>query len=166
MPGLVPGIHAFLSLAAKTWMAGHRRAEATPFFKRLCPAMTYAACAEREYGFTPPPRLETRGRRGVFAKPLTDRHGDEVRVVCGFDPHQHVVLAARFGFHERAAQLIGRADALAADLEDDIAGLQTVLRRGTFGIDAGDHDALVAGAGDIAGRGHRQAEMRHTTRGP
>ena len=24
----------------KTWMAGHRRAEATPFFERLCPAMT------------------------------------------------------------------------------------------------------------------------------
>src|ERR1700709_2222192 len=24
----------------KTWMAGHRRAEATPSFRRLCPAMT------------------------------------------------------------------------------------------------------------------------------
>jgi DNA ligase-associated metallophosphoesterase len=39
MPGLVPGIHDFLD-AAKTWMAGHRRAEATPSFRRLCPAMT------------------------------------------------------------------------------------------------------------------------------
>jgi hypothetical protein len=39
MPGLVPGIHAFLD-STKTWMAGHRRAEATPFFERLCPAMT------------------------------------------------------------------------------------------------------------------------------
>src|SRR6202035_2827943 len=37
--GLVPGIHVFLTIA-KTWMAGHRRAEATPFFERLCPAMT------------------------------------------------------------------------------------------------------------------------------
>jgi cobyrinic acid a,c-diamide synthase len=26
--------------AAKTWMAGHRRREATPFFERLCPVMT------------------------------------------------------------------------------------------------------------------------------
>src|SRR5260370_24750660 len=26
--------------ARKTWMAGHRRAEATPSFTRLCPAMT------------------------------------------------------------------------------------------------------------------------------
>jgi hypothetical protein len=41
MPGLVPGIHVFLLLSAvKTWMAGHRRAEATPSFGRLCPAMT------------------------------------------------------------------------------------------------------------------------------
>ena len=39
MPGLVPGIHVLL-YAAKTWMAGHRRAEATPSFVRLCPAMT------------------------------------------------------------------------------------------------------------------------------
>jgi uncharacterized protein len=37
MPGLVPGIHV---LDAKTWMAGHRRAEATPSFGRLCLAMT------------------------------------------------------------------------------------------------------------------------------
>src|SRR3981081_601538 len=39
MPRLGPGIHVFL-YAAKTWMAGHRRAEATPSFRRLCPAMT------------------------------------------------------------------------------------------------------------------------------
>jgi len=42
MPGLVPGIHVFL-YAAKTWMAWHRRAEATPSFRRLCPAMTRIA---------------------------------------------------------------------------------------------------------------------------
>jgi DNA ligase-associated metallophosphoesterase len=42
MPGLDPGIHAFLCVA-KTWMAGHRRAEATPSFRRLCPAMTRLA---------------------------------------------------------------------------------------------------------------------------
>jgi hypothetical protein len=39
MPGLVPGIHVFL-ICSKTWMAGRRRAEATPSFERLCPAMT------------------------------------------------------------------------------------------------------------------------------
>src|SRR5882757_7882749 len=41
MRGLVPGIHVFaVSQPRKTWMAGHRRAEATPSFGRLCPAMT------------------------------------------------------------------------------------------------------------------------------
>jgi uncharacterized protein len=43
MPGLVPGIHVFFLDGARTWMAGHRRAEATPSFVRLCPAMTIAA---------------------------------------------------------------------------------------------------------------------------
>ncbi|SHG12962.1 putative phosphoesterase [Bradyrhizobium erythrophlei] len=42
MPGLVPGIHVFLC-EAKTWMAGRRRAEATPSFVRLCLAMTESA---------------------------------------------------------------------------------------------------------------------------
>ena len=53
MPGLVPGIHVFLApWRAKTWMAGQRRAEATPSFGRLCPAMTsyhpVGATASRE----------------------------------------------------------------------------------------------------------------------
>jgi hypothetical protein len=39
MPGLVPGIHAFLGVA-NTWMPGTKASEATPFFERLCPAMT------------------------------------------------------------------------------------------------------------------------------
>jgi hypothetical protein len=41
MPGLVPGIHVFSCWEAKTWMAGHRRAEATPSFQGgYGPAMT------------------------------------------------------------------------------------------------------------------------------
>src|SRR5260370_464875 len=39
MPGLVPGIHVF-EPSQRTWMAGHRRAEATPSFGQLCAAMT------------------------------------------------------------------------------------------------------------------------------
>jgi hypothetical protein len=38
MRGLVPRIHVFLP--GKTWMAGTQASEATPFFERLCPAMT------------------------------------------------------------------------------------------------------------------------------
>jgi len=39
--GLDPVIHHFSKLLSKKdgW-PGHRRAEATPFFERLCPAMT------------------------------------------------------------------------------------------------------------------------------
>jgi DNA ligase-associated metallophosphoesterase len=43
MPGLVPGIRVFFLRGAKMWMAGQRRAEATPSFRRLCPAMTRIA---------------------------------------------------------------------------------------------------------------------------
>ena len=43
MPGRVPGIHVFLLSEAKTWMPGHRRAEATPSYRRLRPAMTRSA---------------------------------------------------------------------------------------------------------------------------
>src|SRR5260370_35267236 len=41
MPGLVPGIHVLQrqQQERRGW-PGHRRAEATPFFERLCPAMT------------------------------------------------------------------------------------------------------------------------------
>jgi predicted RNA-binding protein with PUA-like domain len=39
MPALVAGIHVLDNAQdKKTWMAGHRRAEATPSFGRLCPA--------------------------------------------------------------------------------------------------------------------------------
>src|SRR4051794_3797457 len=40
MPGIDPGIQVFATSTRKTWMAGHGRAEATPSFGRLCPAMT------------------------------------------------------------------------------------------------------------------------------
>src|ERR1700689_1108038 len=40
MPGLDPGIHLSSQNISSRWIAGHRRAEATPFFERLSPAMT------------------------------------------------------------------------------------------------------------------------------
>jgi len=40
MSGLVPGIHVFLCPDKKDVDGRDRRAEATPFFERLCPAMT------------------------------------------------------------------------------------------------------------------------------
>ena len=44
-PGLSRASTSFRAAEAKTWMAGHRRAEATPSFRRLCPAMTAGALA-------------------------------------------------------------------------------------------------------------------------
>jgi hypothetical protein len=41
MPGFMPGIHVLKNSAArKPSMAATGEAKATPFFKRLCPAMT------------------------------------------------------------------------------------------------------------------------------
>jgi hypothetical protein len=48
MPGLVPGIHDLSPPAKKTWMAGTSASEATPFFERLCPAMTIEVAPERD----------------------------------------------------------------------------------------------------------------------
>src|SRR5579871_3129710 len=40
MPGLVPGIHVFLRLRKRRGCPRHRRAEAPPFFERLCAGTT------------------------------------------------------------------------------------------------------------------------------
>jgi hypothetical protein len=41
MAGLVPAIHVFIAAVEGTrGSPGRRRAEATPFFERLCPVMT------------------------------------------------------------------------------------------------------------------------------
>jgi putative tryptophan/tyrosine transport system substrate-binding protein len=66
-------------------------------------------------------------------------------------------VADQFGFEIVRHPLGGLDDiegAVAASLQDDVAGLRAVLGRGAFRIDRGDHDALAAGAGDVAGRGH------------
>src|SRR5713101_527631 len=42
-----PRLSSFFS-QIKTWMAGHRRAEATPSFGRLCPAMATFVCFRLE----------------------------------------------------------------------------------------------------------------------
>jgi hypothetical protein len=58
MPGLVPGIHDLLPLSQERrgW-PGHRRAEATPSFGRLCPAMTKKRVTEQNDS-----RVSSRGR--------------------------------------------------------------------------------------------------------
>jgi hypothetical protein len=66
-------------------------------------------------------------------------------------------VADQFGFEIVRRPLGGLDDiegAVAASLQDDVAGLHAVPGRGAFRIDRRDHDALAAGAGDVAGRGH------------
>jgi len=48
MPARVAGIHVLLMAAPKMWMAGTWASEATPFFERLCPAMTPVVAACRQ----------------------------------------------------------------------------------------------------------------------
>ena len=58
MPGLVPGIHVSTrrQQGRRGW-PGHRRAEATPSFGRLCPAMTKKRVTEQNDS-----RVSSRGR--------------------------------------------------------------------------------------------------------
>src|SRR6266851_4785165 len=72
MPGLVPGIHVFAAQGRKTWMAGDRRAEATPSFGLLCPAMT-----ESEISGLPQPF----SRQHLFQDPPADILVAEISVV-------------------------------------------------------------------------------------
>jgi len=60
-------------------------------------------------------------------------------------------VADQFGF-EIVRHPLGGLD----DIEGAVAAslLHAVLGRGAFRIDRGDHDALAAGAGDVAGRVH------------
>src|SRR3981189_2610145 len=71
----VPGIHVFLSWSLKTWMAGPRRAEATPSFRRLSPAMTDRWCKFGS-GSEAPMNIQDNSRyHQVPARSLADPEG-------------------------------------------------------------------------------------------
>jgi DNA ligase-associated metallophosphoesterase len=159
MPGLVPGIHVFLDVA-RTWMAGHGRAEATPSFRRLRPAMTRVAVDAAN-----PPSLNVAGvdlladlsgalfweeqgllvvsdlhlekgssfaRRGVLLPPYDTAAtlGRLAAVIARHDPR--MVIALGDSFHDRDAH--GR---LSATDRDAISALQA--RRDWIWI-SGNHD--------------------------
>src|SRR6266700_3113611 len=81
-------------MTSKTWMAGHRRAEATPSFGRLCPAMTAnfeKLCLfrrlfrrrAREHRFGMPDMLVTLAFGDVVIAAGVIGHGAVVVAVCG-----------------------------------------------------------------------------------
>src|SRR5712692_5112061 len=123
-----PGHPRLDSVAArKTWMAGHRRAEATPSFGRLCPAMT-----KKRILFKLPESIEN--ARSCFGHTLRRADADG-------HPHPHQYPALGFcvaGLPDLAGLAIAAAEN-AADLADDDRAL------GVFS------DGLVA-----AGHGARQ----------
>src|ERR1700733_3548082 len=72
---------------------------------------------------------------GLAHRALADGHGDEVGVVGALQADQHVVFAVGLRFRARLAKIVDVGDALAADIENDIAGLDAVLGGWTVRID-------------------------------
>ncbi len=64
---------------------------------------------------------DTKGGRRLR---VTQRHRHELRGVANLHPHQDVVLALRLRFLQRLDHVIAIGDRLAADVEDDVAGLE------------------------------------------
>ena len=160
MPGLVPGIHVFFLFRAKTWTAGHRRAEATPSVRRLGPAMTRSAVSIASHSsinlvgvdlladlsgalFWEDERLlvvsdlhlekgSSFATRGVLLPPYDTiaTLGRLAAVIARHDPR--MVIALGDSFHDRAAH-----QRLSGPDRDAIAALQ--VRRDWIWI-SGNHD--------------------------
>src|SRR5581483_2965621 len=91
-----------------------------------------------------------------------ERHRDEPGRLGALHLQQHAALAGRLGLRQLGADLADIGDGLAADIEDDVAGLDAALRCRSLRIDFGDHNALLSGSLDFAGRRQAEAETRRT----
>jgi uncharacterized protein len=176
MPGLVPGIHVLLPCEAKLpyetkmRMAGPRRAEATPFFRRRCAAMTRIAVGIASHSsvnvagvtlvadlsgalFWDEQRLlvvsdlhlekgSSFAARGVLLPPYDTvaTLGRLAGVIARHDPR--MVIALGDSFHDRTAH-----DRLSASNRDVLSALQA--RRDWIWI-SGNHDpALPSNLGGV-----------------
>src|SRR5579863_6586782 len=121
-------------------------------------------------GFNPSPLDTRRSREGhpletgetggrPVASRIAKRYRHKAGAISSFHAHQHVVLALRLCFGQRVAYVADIRDRLAADVENDVTGLQALLGGWSGRIDAGNHQALVARASDIIRRCECQAEM-------
>src|SRR6266446_8414358 len=99
-------------------------------------------------------------RRGTRPSGAAERQRDEPRALPGFHPQQNGALAAGAGIAERITHVRQGGNDLAANVEDDIAGLDPMLGRRTIGEDFGDDHALAPGSCPVAGRRNRHAEAR------
>ena len=71
------------------------------------------------------------------------------------------MLALRLCIGQRLAHVAGVTDRFAADIEDDVAGLEAVFSGGAFRIDGRDDNTLAAGTGHFIRRRQPQPDMRH-----
>src|SRR5258705_1296562 len=93
--------------------------------------------------------------------PLDQGPRAEAVQTAALDAHQNAVLVVGTRGVDRLADVSGRGDALSGDFENHVAFLEATLGRRTLRIDLGDHDTVLAGAGNAVGGRQRQAELRH-----
>src|SRR5262249_51891424 len=92
---------------------------------------------------------------------LGERHRDEARLPTTLYTHKDAVLVFVVRRVDRLAHVAGIGNALACDLENDVAFLEAPLGRCTLRVDLGDDDAFLAGTGNTGCGRNRQAELRH-----
>src|SRR5215470_4942933 len=115
----------------------------------------------------PSPLVRTAGggdgcrRCAPFRSGLAEPQRNELRRVARFHPHQNGALAVLLRVLEGTADVGRIGNLLAADLENDVAGLDALVGSNPIGIDLGHHHAFGAATGDLAGGYDREAEPRY-----
>src|SRR6266404_2396973 len=115
----------------------------------------------------PSPLVRTAGggdgcrRCAPFRSGLAEPQRNELRRVARFHPHQNRTLAVLLRVLEGTADVGRIGNLLAADLENDVAGLDALVGSNPIGIDLGHHHAFGTATGDLAGRYDREAEPRY-----
>src|SRR5204863_1226716 len=84
------------------------------------------------------------------ASPVAHGQGDEFCPVGGLYPHENVVLAMGLRIGQRLTHIRNVPDRRAADIEDDVAGLEALLSSRPVCLDTSDNHTLVARARHIA----------------
>src|SRR5262249_20640333 len=92
---------------------------------------------------------------------LAETQRNELRRVARLHAHENRALAILLRVFERAADIGRIGNLLAADLENDVAGLDALVGGNPVGINLGNHNAFGAAAGDLAGGYDPEAEARH-----
>src|SRR5256885_1051526 len=91
---------------------------------------------------------------------LGQRHCHKPRPTAALHAHENAVLVVSARRIDRIAYVAGGGDTLAGHFQDHVAFLEAAFGRGTLWVDFGDHDAVLAGAGDAVGGSDRHAKLR------